>query len=413
MGIAPEALSTRRFQTQCEMVAQVLMLAFFFSLPLSTTMTDVVLFSLLPIAFLSSQYRTRFFNCLKRPEVLGVIILFLLYLFSLIYTVAPVVEGLQMLKKMRNLVFFPVLLALCNDSKWRKWGLQAFLVGIMISAIIGCLNAYHITQVATRFDSGHVFKDSIHTSGLFALAIFILLHQVFLNKATVSRFVQGVCLSILLFFMVFISVGRTGQVGLLALWMLYFLQHKGLKGCLLGVGTLALLCTLALVGSEPVKARWEKAHQEVHAMLEYKPGQENSRILQTSMGERISFVKNSWPIFLQKPLLGWGVGSFKVLYAKQVAGSAYTVTRNPHNEYLNIMIQMGLVGLFVFLGALGTLLYQSRTLPLFERFISQGALVLFMLGSLANSWLMDFTSGFLIIGLCALCFGAKQQKERA
>jgi O-antigen ligase len=83
-------------------------------------------------------------------------------------------------------------------------------------------------------------------------------------------------------------------------------------------------------------------------------------------------------------------------------------TNNPHNEYLNILIQVGLLGLGVFLGFLYTLFKASLMLKSPSQWFAQGLVLAMAVGCLANSWIMDFTSGYFFVMLIAFCFGGLQ-----
>jgi O-antigen ligase len=106
------------------------------------------------------------------------------------------------------------------------------------------------------------------------------------------------------------------------------------------------------------------------------------------------------------PLAGVGTGGFAAAYARQVEGTGLVPTVNPHNEYLNIAVQLGLAGL-VALGWLFFLVWRHAALlptPL-ERDLARGLAIAFVVGSLFNSLLMDHAEGLFFAWGVGVLFG--------
>jgi O-antigen ligase len=87
------------------------------------------------------------------------------------------------------------------------------------------------------------------------------------------------------------------------------------------------------------------------------------------------------------------------------------LTRNPHNEYINILFQLGIFGVTAFVGFFCFLFKRSFALPCPEKWFAQGIILAIAIGCLANSWLMDFTSGYFFVMIVAFCFGALNVKK--
>jgi len=112
------------------------------------------------------------------------------------------------------------------------------------------------------------------------------------------------------------------------------------------------------------------------------------------------------------PLVGTGTGSFSKEYADQVAGTSMTATINPHNEYLNMAVQLGAIGMFA-------LLYlffcEWRLAPLLptehERHLARGVVITFAIGCLFNSLLMDHTEGLWFAWMTGLLFAGLQPQK--
>lgn len=65
-----------------------------------------------------------------------------------------------------------------------------------------------------------------------------------------------------------------------------------------------------------------------------------------STESRLQFISFGWQKFLDKPLLGYGVEQFEVLYSKEF------LTRHPsHNNYIQLLTSFGVIGLVVWYSA--------------------------------------------------------------
>jgi O-Antigen ligase len=87
---------------------------------------------------------------------------------------------------------------------------------------------------------------------------------------------------------------------------------------------------------------------------------------------RLTWWHQAWRGFLDHPLLGYGAGSFMLLN-RLYRGSFLDVTIEPHNLPLQLLAEVGLVGLVVFLAACAVLLR-----PAFRRHGHELALALFL-----------------------------------
>ena len=106
------------------------------------------------------------------------------------------------------------------------------------------------------------------------------------------------------------------------------------------------------------------------------------------------------------PLAGVGTGGFAAAYARQVEGTGLVPTVNPHNEYLNIAVQLGMAGLLA-LGWLFFLVWRhAAMLPTrLERDLARGLAIAFVVGSLFNSLLMDHVEGLFFAWCAGVLFG--------
>jgi O-antigen ligase len=76
-----------------------------------------------------------------------------------------------------------------------------------------------------------------------------------------------------------------------------------------------------------------------------------------SAAQRLDILKSAWHIFTSHPVLGVGIGCYNeanASYAPQLG------RRDPHNTYLGLAAEMGLPGLLLWLGLVGSVMAQAR-----------------------------------------------------
>ena len=111
------------------------------------------------------------------------------------------------------------------------------------------------------------------------------------------------------------------------------------------------------------------------------------------MMKRFDWWKISIDLIREKPLLGHGTGSYRILHDNAIKGTEITPTDNPHNEFLLIAVQCGLAGLFLFFLLISLQLYESRKVSATSRYLFHGLLLALLSGSLMNSLLFDSQQG--------------------
>jgi len=100
------------------------------------------------------------------------------------------------------------------------------------------------------------------------------------------------------------------------------------------------------------------------AIVEFQQSEKNANEnVVTSIGQRVIFWNNTLQMVPQYYLFGAGTGAFQAAYTQQVAnktGLDGAVTQDPHNQYLKILIEQGILGLALFMTILFRALIQKN-----------------------------------------------------
>jgi O-antigen ligase len=370
-----------------------------FALPISTALTSIM--AAVAIIWAATHPRACLDGWIEhRHEPV-----FLAVLFFLIVVVAGVPIALahgyypwKILGKHIQLILFFLLLGLLRAPERR----QAVFMGFGVAMLISLL--------ASLFAAGTGLQFLQVTPGDYNVFLNHSEHNVFLSLACLglaslivqrTRQERGYWLGWLLvglagYDIMSLVVGRTGQIVfllLVSLFLLVSLRRWARVFALAGLVTVVALA--ALTGQSAIHRGIEKADQDVAA---YSQGR-----AETSVGLRLAMHENAWQLIKARPLLGYGTGGYFPAYAAytKAHGTETSITTNPHSDYLFHWVENGLPGLLAVVG-----LYLAMTWTAWRKAGLHGlwlaALTLaWAIPSLANSVLLDHTSGFAFTTLLA------------
>jgi O-antigen ligase len=202
----------------------------------------------------------------------------------------------------------------------------------------------------------------------------------------------------------FVVPGRTGQLIAIALSGLFAMQRLGNKQRLLAA-FIVILSLTAYFNFSDKSNRINEAVTSTQAYLKPVPEQTES-----SMGLRYTYWKNSLKLIAKKPLVGHGTGSFSKEY-RRIVKEDWMASKNPHNEFFMIGVQLGLLGLIIYLGFLASQYYYAKKLQNENKWFAQGLLLSLIITSIFNSPLMDHNEGHWFATMIALCFASFQSKQ--
>jgi O-antigen ligase len=240
-----------------------------------------------------------------------------------------------------------------------------------------------------------------------AVALAIVLSSVLnnTNASMTEKILKYSTAAYFIFYIILFTTGRSGYLAMLivlAFMLMKFIashtSRKQIMSVVLLVSGVLLAMTL-LMKSETSSNRIKQA------IVEFQQSEKNANEnVVTSIGQRVIFWKNTLQMVPEYFLVGAGTGSFKAAYAKQVSdksGLEGAVTQDPHNQYLKILIEQGILGLVVFIAILFRSLFQKNFK---EEHYMLGASVIciWMATSCFNAHFSTFMEGTFIWGWLGL-----------
>lgn len=375
-----------------------------FSLPVSTALDEILLALILLLWLASGHFREKIEAVRDNPVVLPALLLFGMYLLGIAYGDATGREAVGSLSKASNLLFIPVLIYFFREEGVRRLALAGFLSALALTLLISYLlrlgllpplGLFHITPD----DAYTPFKHRITHSFLMSFGAYLFALQALREERRPARILFAALGIAALGNALFIVSGKTGYVVALVLGAYFLIARWRWRGV---VAASALLLFLSgAVYFMPSSVPHQRLAMMAGEIANWKPDRPES----TASGYRLEFYRNSLLLVAKRPLLGTGTGGFNGAYAALVKGSGMEATVNPHNEYLMVAVQLGVVGLALMLWLFFTLWRSAGGLPgEFGRPAARGLVLLFLSASMVTSTLIDHTEGILFAWMSALLF---------
>lgn len=371
-------------RTKLELVNKLLAVSIAFFLPLSTFATNVLFILTALFSLIAIDWREKYKLIIYNPIALLFLMFFALFIIGISYTSASVNEVGLIVGKYSKFLLAIFFLPLFTEEAWRRYAINAFLSAIGIMLFFSYFKAFgFIGYEIANGGPVEVFKGHIDFSFLMAFGAYLVI----LKSIQCSRckWLWLIFLGLILYNLFFMGIGRSGYFIFIVLLFLVFLQKMRLKGLFIAAVSISMLISGVYNLSTTFHSRIHDIANDFHVHYQ-KPNSE------TSIGLRLSFIKNSLSLIKKHPIIGTGTGSFKCEYSN-IKPKPYKLINNPHNEYLNIGVQFGILGIMFLIFMFGKQLIESFKLPDDVRFISQAVVLSIMVGCLANSWLLDTTEG--------------------
>ncbi len=314
------------------------------------------------------------------------ILAFLAWLaLSALWNDGGAIDGLSDAWAWRKLAYLYLALPLFHDDVWKHRALGALVNVSAFAVVLAYLSVAGVLPGRTGIP-GVVLANHATQGTAFAVAALCAVYLAFAAAGRKKAWYFAVAAALVID-VLFFNIGRTGYLALAGLVLAWgVLAARWRVRLAYGTGLAALLLVAYMV-SPTFHGRLTQAWYEVRHAQTLKD--------ETAMGIRVLFLQNSIDLIREKPVLGHGLGSFKRVYADYVASrySGVQATRagDPHNQYVYVIFEQGLVGLALFAVMLVALLKSFPRDP-YGR-LAACALVAWCLTSFFSSHFRTFPEG--------------------
>lgn len=314
---------------------------------------------------------------------------------SLLWTTGTQAEAYNSLAKYGKLLMIPLIVMLLRSRVEAVYALGWFAAAQLALLVSSWMLYFHLpvpwatSLMALTHHS--VFSSYLDQGIMTAVFAGLCWH---LRALVPGRFGQQfaiVIAALALFNVFFLLMGRSGHAVAIALISLAIMWTFPAR-YRAPLALLPLVLLLVVVGISPeVRNRLALVKNEVQA-FSFTKGE--SVLTGSSSGIRLHLWHRAVQSILEKPVLGSGVGSwsseFNRIERQQNTGPQVIAEMgNPHQEYLLWGVQLGIAGVFLFLGLLLSVYRDAQSLDLKARHAAQSVLAALAVACLFNSSLYD------------------------
>ena len=374
------------------------------SIPISTALDNVLLGIMLLAWLLAGAYRDTLKILLKNKVLQCSSLLLGLLVLGTLYGESTNRDAINALGKYADLLFIPLFALIFQDASIRVKALHVLAISLAVTVLLSYLTLFGLRPAWPVFTGDAtdptVFKLRTAHNFLVAFGAFLF---AWLAVSAATRRMQlawGTLAILAAVNVLFMVQGATGYVILGTLMLLFIAQRYGWRGLALACAGLAIAFTALVSLPSKFQARIQSIQQEITQWRIDEPAT-------TSSGHRLEFYRNTLDIIAAHPLAGVGTGGFPQAYAKQVQGTGKLETHNPHNEFLHLAAQIGILGALALVALFWVQWRSARHLDTpMTRGLAQGLVVTMVIGCMVNSLLFDHTEGLFYAWLTGLLFAS-------
>lgn len=384
-------------------IARTLLLTELVALLFSTSLAVGVELLVYPLFLFSAELRSRLFRAVAQPMVKAALAWGAVLLVAALYSVADGPETIDNLISWRKLLLLPMAAAVFDSKAWKYRLVWGFILFTSLGAVLSYLSWFGDIRIY-KYPVGIAINNHATQAMMFAVSFFAI--------AMLSRYLRPetrgwrwflpaagltVCTNL-----IFITPGRSGYLVLLVLAAFAsFVMTPGRIRYFLGLGIplgLALLLFLSPVASQRIM-------QGVNEIRGYEQSDQL-----TSMGIRVVMWQNTAKLIKEKPWLGYGTGGFMEAYRRQVEGRTGwrgQAVGDPHNQFMRIVAEQGILGLAVFFWLLGAFFRQRVTRV--YRLMGLGVLLAWCATSMFSAHFSTFAEGRFIYLWCGALLAGEDE----
>lgn len=347
----------------------------------------------------------KFLNTENFPRIVAVVIALYIgwQVVGLTYTEAPMSYAVKNIFTERKIVYILPLVLVFSDEQPKMRFLLAFLLTCVVGVVLSFGLLVPMFNPNVRFDATAVFRSHATQGMAFAMATFLAIWLA--RRQTMPLLKYLIYASALVFSLNIglVTPGRSGYVVYLVLLVWWFYTSLGLKGMLVGALASVVLGGSAFYLSSSIHDRVVVGFTEAEHY--------STDTAETSLGRRMVMYNTTVEMIRQHPVLGVGTGgyrqTFSAIAAKQYTGWRAQPFDDPHNQYLFVWSENGLVGLGTFLLMLFVIWRQCNRGDVYGK-MAAGCLLAWCATSLFSGHFRTFPEGHLIAFVVGILMVSKR-----
>lgn len=333
--------------------------------------TEPLMFGLMLFFFIRLiHYQTYEVSIIRHPVTLAVIVNLSWLLITSITSEMPIVSFKFLLARLWFVVcFYFLMIQLFKRKNYFKGFFVAYIIpltGVIIYSVVR-LFSYDFAENPSHWVMSPFYKD--HTSYGAILAMYFPILFIFLSKRYTTSFRLFVVLLILIFLIgIILSYTRAAWVSLAGAFVLFLVYRYRVKFKVLMIAGVAALI-VSVVGWNSLFDQLSRNNQDSSMNLSEHVTSISNVSTDASNLERLNRWNSAWRMFLERPIFGWGPGTYTFQYApfqsfrdKTIISTNAGTNGNAHSEYIGPLAESGFLGTITFIMIVVMVFYRGSLL---------------------------------------------------
>ena len=321
-----------------------------FSIPISVAFTNVLIVVFIFVWIFEGGFLKKFSYLKSLYWVRSLVALVFCYFIALLYGEYHE-DSTYVIQRISLLLFFIPLASSKFEQSTYRYAILTFLFTNLLAALLSIainndiINPIHdyISIISSDSPISAFLKYNYHNillsfSSLLAFALF--------TKSQSKYSSLYLILIIIYSLSIFSEAGRAGQLTFnlfFIFYMIYFLNKRVLY-------SVAIICFLIAINFSSYKNSgvYKYRVDNLKHIVENNGQKKNPKAIEKDI--RYLFAAESLKLIKQKPIFGYGTGSFSSVFKENVLSNYdFNKHKTPHNNFLYIFFEIGLLGLIIFL----------------------------------------------------------------
>jgi O-antigen ligase len=311
-----------------------LLLAFTF--PLSVALSNILVVLLAVLILVEGSFSEKIQKINSSKWMKSILLLWVMYIIYF-FIFGSFTDTFWLIKRISLLLLLPIFYSSIFSEKTIQKSVFAFLISMFLSSVVAIADKYEIIYFTKNWTWSAFLKYTDHNVFL-AFSLIISLYSLFRIKLEKKH--RNIILFFIPFYLfsIFTEGGKSGQLVFLfsvILFMIFLFKNKW-KPLLLSLVSVFVFSAIVYNTSDIVKKRFNSLKE----------------VVKNEKSVRHILLKETIILIKKNPVLGYGTGSFTDEFGSVNEDTKKVVNyqhKSPHNNYLYVWFELGILGLIVFL----------------------------------------------------------------
>lgn len=381
--------------------------------PLSSALSNVSMLLACVLWLLAGRYVERWQVIRPHVGLWAALGLYAWMWIGISYTSASTDDIQEHLIKYFKLAFIAVVVTSLHEARWQRRAWLAFGASLGFVLASTYLNIWFQLPWSRTQNQGWnadhtVVKDYISQGIQVSLFAAMMLAAMLRPDQSMARRLLWIGLALAAAVSItHLSAGRTGYLALgaslagFAFWASNHWRWRIAYLVLIAVGAIGIYSVSPQMQDRVAQTIHEATHRSLDNF--------------SSAGQRLYFAEKSLQLIQERPVFGWGTGAYHDQFCRIADTQEWCRlgSVHPHNQFLFIAVDHGLIGLALVLMFAFAPMWLTRHSPAADRGLAAAFTGIFIVNSLTHGSLWLSTESHFSTLMAALLFAAHQQRAKA